>query len=123
MYEVHAVPITVCGKSVAERMGSEPAVIAQQRALFQDAVLDPLLVHGAIKGALLGEQPEPGTPAHRERAPVRKDQGLKGSREGDKAVLAAFGVGDMHFSLIQVDIFALQVAEFIQAQAGSIKDG
>ena len=77
--QVHAVLVTVRGKSVPEGMGSEPPINAQQVPLLQDTVLDPLLVHRGIKGALLREQPEPGTHARREGTPVGKDQGLQGS--------------------------------------------
>lgn len=45
--QIHAVLVTVCGKSVAERMGSEPPINAQQIPLLQDTVLNPLLVHRA----------------------------------------------------------------------------
>lgn len=70
--QAHAVLVTVCGESVAERVGSESPVDLQQVALLQDAVLDPLLVHGGIKGAPLREQSEPGA-----GTPVGKDQGLQ----------------------------------------------
>ena len=106
-----------------EGMGSEPPINAQQVPLLQDTVLDPLLVHRGIKGALLREQPEPGTHARREGTPVGKDQGLQGSGEGDEAVLAVLGVVYMHLPCLQVDISALQVAELVQPQAGGIKDG
>jgi len=121
--QVHAVLVAVRGKSVPEGMGSEPPVNAQQVALLQDAVLDPLLVHGGVKGALLREQPEPGAHARREGTPVGKDQGLQGGGKGDEAVLAVLGVGDMHLPRLQVDVLALQVAELVQAQAGGIEDG
>ncbi len=121
--QIHAILVAVCGESVAEGMGSEPPVNAQQIPLLQDTVLDPLLVHGGIKGTLLREQPEPGAHARREGAPVRKDQGLHGSGKREEAVLAVLGVAYMHLPCLQVDIPALQVAELVQAQAGGIEEG
>lgn len=121
--QVHAVLIASGGISVAEGMSRECTVHAKGTAQREETSLEPLLVHRPVKAPLLCKEPFHGTFAWWEGIPILEDEVPNAVSERDEAVRMVLGLGNVYLHGGMADVGTLKMAQFIQAHAGSIKDG
>ncbi len=121
--KVQAILITVGSVSVAEGVRAKACIQAKRFPAVKNDLLEPLLIHRPVPVGLLGKQPGFGLHMDGAGIPVLPDMPADALRDGDVTVGMVFGYRDIKPVRRKGNIAAFQMAEFIQPQTGSIKDG
>lgn len=120
--KAEAVLVAVSRVGMPKGMGAEAAVQAEGFPMGKEDPLEPLLIHRVVCICLLSKKPGLGPHVSGTGIPIIPDSRADTFWNGDITVRAVFGHRDIEPPGREENMAALEVAQFVKPQPGSVKN-